>query len=83
MKWIKAFFRRLMYPATVNMPLFGYIRHRVRGSVYEVVGYARLEASEWPPAQGDRLVIYRAADGTLYAREEDETFQHGRFSWVR
>ncbi len=52
-------------------------RHLKRGTTYEEIGRARLQAS-YPPNEGDVLVIYRGDDGKLWAREENE-FLDGRF----
>ncbi len=54
-------------------------RHRKRGSTYQVIGKAELQvAGMFPPTEGDKLTIYRAEDGTLWARPTPE-FEDGRF----
>ena len=52
-------------------------RHVERGTVYEEIGRAELQAA-MDLIEGDTLVIYRGEDGKLWARQEDE-FEDGRF----
>lgn len=54
-----------------------YWRHRKRGSVYQEIGRAQLQSSE-PITEGSVVVVYRAADGRLWARPATE-FDDGRF----
>ena len=56
-------------------------RHLKRGTTYEEIGRARLQASTCLPDEGDVLIIYRGDDGKLWAREENE-FLDGRFERV-
>lgn len=51
--------------------------HIKRRTLYSVVGLADLQTSE-PIGDMTRLVIYRATDGTLWARPQSE-FADGRF----
>lgn len=53
-------------------------RHVERGTEYAEVGRVTLQAATGPAAEGDTLVIYRGADGRLWAREAHE-FEDGRF----
>jgi hypothetical protein len=56
-------------------------RHRLRGTVYEEIGRAELQAADRNrphPMEQDTLVIYRGADGKLWARWDVE-FGDGRF----
>lgn len=48
-------------------------RHKARGSEYTEIGRANLQASTRRPAEGETLVIYRSADGTLWARLVEES----------
>ena len=52
-------------------------RHVKRGSSYQRVGTARVQASGLI-AEDDAVVVYRAEDGSLWARPMDE-FNDGRF----
>jgi hypothetical protein len=64
------------------------VRHRKRGSLYEVLGEAEVQISnprvDGPQRgtglieEGDRLVVYRGSDGKLWARFPDE-MEDGRF----
>lgn len=56
-------------------------RHRTRGTLYEEVGRAELQAADRNlphPTEQDTLVIYRGDDGKLWARWDVE-FEDGRF----
>lgn len=53
------------------------VKHKKRGSIYSVLGYAELQ-SGFPIEEGQRLVVYRGEDGKLWARPEQE-FHDGRF----
>lgn len=54
------------------------VRHLKRGTEYEVLGRASVQASH-PIQEGDTVVVYRGeADGALWARPADE-FEDGRF----
>lgn len=55
-------------------------RHKRRGTTYEVVGPATLQA-EGGAYDLDELVIYRGEDGRLWARLKSE-FEDGRFEPV-
>lgn len=55
-------------------------RHKKRGTTYEVIGEAELQASQ-PQAEYAALVIYRGEDGKLWARNSGE-FHDGRFEEV-
>lgn len=65
------------------------VRHVKRGSTYHVLGDAEVQISVTRPQdhggrlieEGDKLTVYRAADGTLWARFPDE-FEDGRFEAV-
>lgn len=52
-------------------------RHKKRGTLYDIVGTAELQA-EQPQAEHAKLVIYRGDDGKLWARNSAE-FHDGRF----
>lgn len=52
-------------------------RHFKRGTEYEVIGIAELQASQ-PQQEHARLAIYRGDDGKLWARNTGE-FSDGRF----
>ena len=52
-------------------------RHAKRGTVYEVIGTAELQAGQ-PQFEHADLVIYRGEDGKLWARNSGE-FHDGRF----
>jgi hypothetical protein len=64
------------------------VRHRKRGTTYDVLGVAEAQVSKFGrsdfPAtgrligDGDRIVVYRGEDGKLWCRFEDE-FNDGRF----
>ena len=56
-------------------------RHKKRGTVYEKIGLAELQAASWNVHEGDGLVVYRGEDGKLWARHADE-FHDGRFEQV-
>lgn len=56
-------------------------RHVKRGTTYQVVGAAELQATAYNVHEGDKLTIYRGQDGKLWARHEDE-FHDGRFEQV-
>ena len=55
-------------------------RHRKRGTYYQEIGRAELQA-EGPIREGAMLVIYRGDDAKLWAREASE-FEDGRFDPV-
>ncbi|MFC6627319.1 hypothetical protein [Sphingomonas yabuuchiae] len=52
-------------------------RHVKRGTVYQVIGTAELQAGQ-PQLEHAELVIYRGEDGKLWARNSGE-FHDGRF----
>jgi hypothetical protein len=52
-------------------------RHKKRGSVYQVIGTAQLQATE-PLSDNAQLTVYRAEDRTLWVRSTGE-FNDGRF----
>lgn len=52
-------------------------RHKKRGTTYEVLGVAELQA-EQPQVEKAALTIYRGDDGKLWARNTAE-FHDGRF----
>ncbi|MGB9154385.1 MAG: DUF1653 domain-containing protein [Alphaproteobacteria bacterium] len=56
------------------------VRHKKRGTTYEVIGYAELQMAH-DVVDGSCLIIYRGEDGKLWAREEGE-FEDGRFEDV-
>ena len=56
-------------------------RHVARGSDYVEVGRAKVQNSLQLIDEGDTIVVYRGADGKLWAREEGE-FEDGRFVQV-
>lgn len=55
-------------------------RHLKRGTVYEIIGTAELQAMLLQ-REGAHLVIYRGEDGKLWARNSGE-FHDGRFERV-
>ncbi|MDB5971266.1 MAG: hypothetical protein JWQ90_3716 [Hydrocarboniphaga sp.] len=52
-------------------------RHLKRGSVYAELGRGEVQSSR-EIVEGDQLVIYRAENGSLWARPPEE-FDDGRF----
>ena len=52
-------------------------RHLQRGGVYARLGLGRVQSSR-PIVEGDVLTIYRAENGSLWVRPEDE-FGDGRY----
>lgn len=66
------------------------VRHKKRGSTYEVLGEAELQISVKLPQdhggrlaeEGDRITVYRGEDGRLWARFTDE-FEDGRFEEIK
>ena len=52
-------------------------RHKIRGTLYTVIGSAFLQTSQ-PLEEGQELVIYKGEDGRLWARPAGE-FHDGRF----
>lgn len=52
-------------------------RHKKRGTLYQEIGCAELQAGE-PVQEGAVLMVYQAAGGKLWARPEAE-FHDGRF----
>lgn len=56
-------------------------RHKKRGTIYQEIGTASLQASSGPIEEGVELVVYLSNDGKLYARPKDE-FLDGRFERV-
>lgn len=57
------------------------VRHRQRGTEYEVLGVAELQIAYAPVMEGSKLAIYRGEDGRLWAREVGE-FRDGRFETI-
>jgi hypothetical protein len=57
-------------------------RHKVRRSFYTEIGRGPLQAATRPPVEGDTIVCYQAADGSLHFREAGE-FEDGRFEEIR
>ena len=55
-------------------------RHKQRGTFYDVIGVARLQAGQ-PQMEKAALTIYRGDDGKLWARNTAE-FHDGRFEKV-
>jgi hypothetical protein len=53
-------------------------RHVKRGTEYEVVGQALLQASTGPVPEAAELTVYRDRKGNLWARPRSE-FEDGRF----
>jgi hypothetical protein len=57
-------------------------RHKKRGSTYEEVGRAKLQASDiGGMSDMQPMVVYRGEDGQLWVRPEDE-FMDGRFEAI-
>ena len=54
-------------------------RHVARGSAYDELGTAELQAANGPVEEGALLIIYRGDDGKLWARRASE-FGDGRFA---
>lgn len=73
----------------VGEELMRRVRHKKRGTTYEVLGLAEVQISTsyGEPLssrrlnEGDRLVVYQGEDGKLWARFPDE-FEDGRFEPV-
>jgi hypothetical protein len=57
------------------------VRHKKRGTTYEVIGTAELQMAT-DLVDGAFLTIYRGEDGKWWARQEDE-FEDGRFEEVQ
>lgn len=57
------------------------VRHKQRGTEYEVLGVAELQLASAPVLEGSKLAIYRGEDGRLWAREVGE-FRDGRFETI-
>lgn len=58
------------------------VRHKKRGTVYEVLGEAELQAhASFDLCEGDALTVYRGEDGKLWVRPTEE-FQDGQFEPV-
>lgn len=53
------------------------VRHKKRGSTYEVIGYASVQTTE-PIHEGDVVMVYVGKDGDRWARPAHE-FNDGRF----
>ena len=53
------------------------VRHKKRGTTYEVIGEARVQASDMV-VEDDVLTVYRGEDGMLWCRPKYE-FEDGRF----
>lgn len=53
------------------------VRHKKRGTVYAVLGHARLQTNS-PLPDDATLILYRGEDGQIWAREISE-FEDGRF----
>lgn len=75
------------YGLATRLEPMRYVRHVKRGSTYLVLGDAEMQISRPCRPQdmgghlvqeGDKLTVYRAEDGTLWARFSDE-FEDGRF----
>jgi hypothetical protein len=56
-------------------------RHRTRGSKYVIAGVGTAQCSRGTISEGDRVVVYRAADGTTWVRKVEE-FTDGRFERI-
>lgn len=56
------------------------VRHKKRGTTYEVIGTAELQMAT-DLGDGAFLTVYRGEDGKWWARQEDE-FEDGRFEDV-
>ncbi|MEG3086201.1 hypothetical protein [Sphingomonas sp. PB4P5] len=64
-------------PASVTPDAGETYRHKKRGTLYEMIGTAELQASQ-PRCEHAELAIYRGEDGKLWARNTGE-FHDGRF----
>ena len=53
-------------------------RHKQRGTFYEELGRADVQASTRPLVEGDVVVVYRGQDGKWHVRR-DEEMEDGRF----
>lgn len=56
------------------------VRHKKRGTQYEVVGVAELQTAT-DLVDGSEMMVYRGTDGRLWVRPVDE-FEDGRFEDV-
>lgn len=80
--------RRLASAALSALPLAdtegeGGWRHKKRGTIYDIIGSATVQASLPPPLHdGAEVLIYRCReDGSLYVRRPTE-FHDGRFEKI-
>lgn len=57
------------------------VRHKQRGTEYEVIGVAELQMNADILVDGSEMIVYRGDDGRLWVRQIDE-FEDGRFEDV-
>lgn len=73
--WIYREFLRRISPAPPRR-----VRHKKRGTLYDVLGEAELQTST-DLVDGSEMIVYRGDDGRLWVRPIDE-FEDGRFEDV-
>lgn len=60
----------------------GRYRHKKRGTTYDVLGVARVQASTSRLHEGDQVVVYRSTENGLMFVRRTREFNDGRFEKV-